>query len=345
MNDLAITCPYCEREATYPSLEELFAQPGTVEDPNADCVRCPHCDLVFDVEVPGGETGGWRTRPYTSQELARANAGDVEIEYGEAVVSKRKLDAPEDPDGGVDEQAVIMGAMAESVAVDMERAMMEAAEEEWELELAQEAGVADPDPKGPPVPVDHVCCPMCRERGQFPEGYRLTDPPEITGWRTGDCAFPSWGDLEDEAPFNPNNWTCGALSKIRNMAADVEVWSEDQHVAVLAWPWKALHLVVSYYKHRGRTEGLHVLQDGQARVATYGDVRQFLHDHRCADARRVMRCRDEEVKEQWEAVRCPDCGAVPEVEAIAEGPEYRCTCGWSQIGPMPGVWEYERRHR
>jgi len=324
----SITCPYCEREAVYPGLEDLFSQPGTVEEPKRIVCHCAHCDLYFRVEVPGGPTGGWKAIKLPEDEQ-------------EAI----KLDGLPDPDGGVDESLIekadaVMrdlvpnnGFLNDDQAAKFAAYLEEGMREEWEAELAAEAGVRGPlrIPLTEPVPIDHVCCPMCRERGQFPEGYRLTVPPEITGWRTGDCAFPDWGDLEGEARFSTNNWTCGAMSKIRDMAAEVEVWSEDQHVAILPWYDQPLHLVVSYYKHRGRTEGLHVMEDGHARVATYQDVVEFLHATRCGEAMRVMRCRDQEVEAQWEAPHCDRCGRVPQAGGSPVGGAEELWCDHCRI--------------
>jgi hypothetical protein len=70
-------------------------------------------------------------------------------------------------------------------------------------------------------------------------------------------------------------WNHPDLHQIRADAYDVEAWCEDQHCAVLPIRDTCTFLVVSYYKHRGRTEGLWVVDGDEIRPATTEDVAEY----------------------------------------------------------------------
>jgi hypothetical protein len=84
-------------------------------------------------------------------------------------------------------------------------------------------------------------CPRCIERGQTWPG----DPPK--------CSFTADG------VFTRDGWNCATMAVLRDYAASSAVWSEDQYAAVL--PFDGEHLVLSWYKHRGRTDVALVLHD------------------------------------------------------------------------------------
>ena len=119
----------------------------------------------------------------------------------------------------------------------------------------------DPDMKpNAPMPDDVSCCPQCREAGV---PYCFANPRS--------CAFPrATDDPRNTTYFDPDNWNCAALNVLRSEAYDREVWSDDDHAALI--PFSEGHLIVAYYKHRGQTEGVLWLHDGETDPATYDQV-------------------------------------------------------------------------
>lgn len=203
------------------------------------------------------------------------------------------------------------GRMTEEQSAKFLEYVEQGIEAEWKAfweSLAVEAGVAERE-RPPPVPDDHPCCPMCRERGAAAAGFQfIPEKGAETLWRLPLCAFspPSKNTSTIARHFHPlfypDNWKCAALDTIRDLARKVEVGNFDQHVAILPWRGEAPswdYLVVSYYKHRGQTEGLWVLSGRTMQPATYGDVEEFIRDHRDYDAECVYRECEQEVEAQW----------------------------------------------
>lgn len=91
-------------------------------------------------------------------------------------------------------------------------------------------------------------CPRCRERGKT--------------W-TGDA--PTCGFVG--GTFSDANWNCATLNALRGRAEAMEtiVRTEGQAAALL--PFDGDHIVLGWYKSRGRTECALVLS-GDARVST-----------------------------------------------------------------------------
>jgi len=83
------------------------------------------------------------------------------------------------------------------------------------------------------------------------------------------CAFPN-------GVFRTVNWSCAGLHRLRDDAEAVEVWNDDQHCAVLPFPDSCDFVVLSYYKHRGNTEGAWLVCDHIMRPLTTQDVRAYL---------------------------------------------------------------------
>lgn len=97
-------------------------------------------------------------------------------------------------------------------------------------------------------------------------GYYLGKP---------ECAFSKDGK------FLPNNWTCRLLDRIREYVFEFgpdknETWSEDDTVAILAYPDKAKFMVLSYYKHRGRVSGFWIIENYKIRSGKESDAIEFL---------------------------------------------------------------------
>lgn len=183
-------------------------------------------------------------------------------------------------------ESMVMRLMAGQVANDwMEMEAEAMASMDW---VAEEAGVKKCEVH-PPLPGEHPACPMCKERGQVRTGCSaggsIYDLPK--------CAWRPPGPNTDSITtllhplFNPDNDDCAALSVIRGLAMESEVWSDEQHAAIL--PWDGRFLVVSYWKHRAQTEGLWVMAESHMRVARYEDVVAFLQWHRDEQAGRAIR--------------------------------------------------------
>lgn len=110
-------------------------------------------------------------------------------------------------------------------------------------------------------------CAMCKERGQTWEG----SAPK--------CSFPSAGE------FTSDGWNCATANAIRDLcgqddphpAADHRC-CEDQHystinVSEIDLPsGDAYALWVTWYKHRGRTEGMWLLGEDAPRRPTEADA-------------------------------------------------------------------------
>ncbi len=86
-------------------------------------------------------------------------------------------------------------------------------------------------------------CPRCIAE------YGVIGRPEYFG-SDPQCAFAS-------GVFNGENWNCATANALRDRAYESSVWSEDQHAAIL--PWDGSFIVLSWYKRRGRTEGIWLL--------------------------------------------------------------------------------------
>lgn len=76
--------------------------------------------------------------------------------------------------------------------------------------------------------------------------------------------------------FETDNWQCAGVGKLREAARDAEVWNEDQYCAVLPIPDTGTFIVLSYYKHRSRTEGAWVVDEDKIRPLTAPDVSEYL---------------------------------------------------------------------
>lgn len=80
------------------------------------------------------------------------------------------------------------------------------------------------------------------------------------------CAF------DEDGNFLKDNWNCILLDKLRNDAN--EIWSEDNHCAIL--PYSGEFIILSYYKHRGRTNGFWILSEDEIRQGTEKEAEEYL---------------------------------------------------------------------
>ena len=82
-----------------------------------------------------------------------------------------------------------------------------------------------------------VSCPRCKSRGK---NWNGTDPK---------CAFAT-------GVFNPDNWNCATANALREIVpADNWNNNDDQHACLITGVEESLHVLLHWYKSRGRTEG------------------------------------------------------------------------------------------
>lgn len=120
-------------------------------------------------------------------------------------------------------------------------------------------------------------CRRCRERGR-PSNFG-SEPK---------CAWPDGG------AFNPENWQCATANELRDLAYEAvgkNMWdryctrTEDESLAVLWVPSRevdgrfcggAFFIVMTYYKDRGRTSGIHYALDGVIRPLTLAEAEEAI---------------------------------------------------------------------
>jgi len=103
-------------------------------------------------------------------------------------------------------------------------------------------------------------CKACRERGKDWQG----DDPK--------CAFVKDGIFT--GVFNPDNWNCATIKKLRDLCVSV-CWNEDQNAALLPGV-ESQHILLTWYKRRGRTEGAFMLNDGVAMPLLITEAEQVI---------------------------------------------------------------------
>jgi len=90
-----------------------------------------------------------------------------------------------------------------------------------------------------------MTCKLCKERGK-PESFG-SDPK---------CAFP-------DGVFTSDNWNCATMNALRDIAGSYRHGNEDQYAEVIPATDddECTHIVLTWYKSRGRTEGAWMLFD------------------------------------------------------------------------------------
>lgn len=106
-----------------------------------------------------------------------------------------------------------------------------------------------------------MSCKRCSERGKTWEG---SDP---------ECSFSSDGK------FRSAGWNCGTANALRDLVCQDEedsprVWSEDNNAALL--PWDGAFVLLTWYKHRGRTDGLWLVTSMAVERLTLDMAEDFL---------------------------------------------------------------------
>lgn len=97
-------------------------------------------------------------------------------------------------------------------------------------------------------------CPRCQERGQTWRG----SPPV--------CAFY-------DGRFTGDNWNCATMNALRDKATSD--WNEDNYMGFLRGP-NGDHLIMTWYKRRGRTSDALVVCDGIREELTLEMAEVFL---------------------------------------------------------------------
>ena len=87
-------------------------------------------------------------------------------------------------------------------------------------------------------------CRMCRRRGQTWSG----DKPR--------CAFPN-------GVFVTENWNCATANALRDLCGEWANTNDDQNAQILKGVEECLHVCLTWYKRRGRTEGAWMIHDGR----------------------------------------------------------------------------------
>lgn len=106
-----------------------------------------------------------------------------------------------------------------------------------------------------------MSCRRCSERGKAWEG---SEPK---------CSFPDGGR------FSPEGWNCGTANALRVLVRQDEedsrsVWSEDCVAALL--PWDGAFVLLTWYKHRGRTDGAWLVAGASVEWLTLDMAEDFL---------------------------------------------------------------------
>jgi hypothetical protein len=100
-------------------------------------------------------------------------------------------------------------------------------------------------------------CDACRERGKTWQG----DSPK--------CAFMHGHH------FSSDNWCCATMGELRHACEEKETWSNDDYAGVVAvqelvadtFSYRPTHIVIHWYKSRGRTDGA-IVFDGHGGTHT-----------------------------------------------------------------------------
>lgn len=109
---------------------------------------------------------------------------------------------------------------------------------------------------------DRLHCPRCRAEYSAEE---LRNSPQIK------CAFANTG------VFNADNYSCGTMIKIRELAGQVSMYNEDEHACLLPNDaHSGSFVLVTWYKSRGHTQGLWLVDQNTISPMTYQQADDFL---------------------------------------------------------------------
>lgn len=106
-------------------------------------------------------------------------------------------------------------------------------------------------------------CPRCRREYNEAE---LHDAPRVR------CAFANTG------VFSPDNYSCGALTQLRDLAGQINAHNDDENACLLP---DDVHcgsfILITWYKSRGRTQGLWLVNQSSVTPVTYQQIDEFLN--------------------------------------------------------------------
>jgi hypothetical protein len=109
-------------------------------------------------------------------------------------------------------------------------------------------------------------CKACKERGKTWDG----SAPQ--------CAFVQDGIFT--GVFNSDNWNCATMNKLRNLC-DEPINNEDQNAEIICGV-DSQHVVLTWYKRRGRTEGAFMLNDGVAMPLVITEAENIIDKNKVA---------------------------------------------------------------
>jgi hypothetical protein len=104
-------------------------------------------------------------------------------------------------------------------------------------------------------------CQACKER--------------VKDWNGSDseCAFKS-------TIFSSDNWNCATMNALRRIVEDAGICNEDQYAVLLPVFECGEFLVLSWYKHRGATEGAFILYEDKVSALTIEEAEAILVQYR-----------------------------------------------------------------
>lgn len=85
------------------------------------------------------------------------------------------------------------------------------------------------------------------------------------------CGFP-------EGDFTRDNWRCATLNVLRRLAEPGAVYSEDQYASVIS-DGDGGHVLITWYKSRGRTEGAYLVTDQGVYPLTLGSAETVIRNN------------------------------------------------------------------
>ena len=105
-----------------------------------------------------------------------------------------------------------------------------------------------------------MVCKKCKER--------------IKNWNGSDpkCAFP-------DGVFNTDNWNCATMNELRGLCEESYCYNNDQYAALLEGAGCDF-VLLTWYKHRGRTNGAYQLTDNACTPLTIKEAEEVIYRYK-----------------------------------------------------------------
>lgn len=163
-----------------------------------------------------------------------------------------------DKDGVTDEEFMV--AVSEKLCGELDEDQMERF---IELTCSPAPFETFEEQRDPNFKPDPHACPACKKRGK---NWYGADP---------NCAFLN-------GVFDADNWNCATMNLLRDLYDEGHprvhhAWSDDQNC--LMFPLEGEFLILSWYKHRGRTEGAWIVGSDKIRTLTLEEAEQIIELH------------------------------------------------------------------